>query len=389
MDRAAIGITRPQDRSRGIARGRGSQLAAFLLLGSVFVVGLGCRSDTALREQEEMRRLALLNYDQAVRHRNEGNDLLALDYFERSALLSPRPATHYEIGRIREQLGEYESALDAYRAALELAPEYQEAQFALLALESQPPPDRSAEEEAARAARIQRIQARMSEASKNRRPTATEVRTLVFPGTEAEAEMPSAIEPTYAPTRQMVLGSPAYHLEHGRRFESQGNWQRAADEYRVALGADPGQLEARLSLGDMMLKLERHARAYAHYAEAVRRFPGSPRPLLKMGNYYDALGRSDLARDYYSQALFLDPRYSEALNNLAALEIRGENYEEAVALLEMAVSSQPEYALPYLNLGIARENSGDREGALAAYRKYVDLGGSRSEEVSVWIAEME
>jgi tetratricopeptide (TPR) repeat protein len=331
----------------------------------------------------------MLNYDQAIRHRNEGNDLLALDYFERSALLGPRPATHFEIGRIRERLGEYESAMDAYRAALELAPDYQEARFALLALENSPLLDRSAEDERLRAERIQRARARMSDASRSRRPTSGEVRSLIFPGTEAQGELPSAIQPKYEPTRQLVLGTPAYHMEHGRRFEAQGNWQRAADEYRVALNADPGQLEARLSLGDMMLRLERHARAYAHYAEAIRLFPGSPRPLLKMGNYYDALGRTDLARDYYSQALFLDPRFSEALNNLAALEIRAENYGEAVALLEMAVNAQPEFALPYMNLGIARESSGDRAGALEAYRKYVELGGSRSEEVNVWIAEME
>jgi Flp pilus assembly protein TadD len=77
------------------------------------------------------------------------------------------------------------------------------------------------------------------------------------------------------------------------------------------------------------------------------------------------------------------------LNNLAAIEIRNENFDGAVALLEMAVQADPGFPLPYLNLGIARENAGDKAAALEAYQKYVELEGDRAEEVSVWIAEMQ
>lgn len=359
------------------------------LLAVLCLSAWGCASDTSAREEEEMRRLALMHFDEGMRHSAEGNDLLALDYLERSVLMSPRPAAHYQIGRIRERLGETEAAMDAYRAALALAPDNQEAKFSLLALEHSPAPDRTAQMQQLRAAQVQRTRERMSEAADDRSPTLGEVRSLIFPGMEAEEEIPSATDPVYQPNEQMVLGTYAYHLENGRRFEAQGNWERAADEYRSALKADANQLDARLNLGDMMLRLERHASAYAHYSEAVKRFPGSPRPLLKMGNYYDSLERPDLARDYYSQSLFLEPGYGEALNNLAALEIRNKNYGEAVALLEMAVRSEPNYPLPWLNLGIARENHEDKPGALEAYRKYVELDGERSEEVSVWIAEME
>lgn len=353
------------------------------------LVFAACASDTSVREQEEMRRLALLNYDEGMRHKLEGNDLLALDYFERSVLMSPRAAAYYEVGQIHERLGEYDAAADAYQSALDLAPDHQKAKFALLAVEHRPRPDDSLRREQYRAAVLQRNQERLGEASEDRVPTLGEVRSLIFPGQEDQEDLPSATDPIYEPNRQLVIGTYAYHLENGQRFERQGNWERAADEYRAALKGNPDRLEARLSLGDMMLRLERHARAYTHFSEAIRRFPGSPQPLLKMGNYYDSLDRPDLARDYYSQALFMDPDYSEALNNLAAIEIRNESFDEAIALLEMAVQARPEYALPYLNLGIARENAGDSAGALEAYQKYVDLEGERAEEVSVWIAEMQ
>lgn len=364
-------------------------LAAFFAFFLLPVLLVGCVSDTPLREQEEMRRLSLLNYDEAMRHKLEGNDLLALDYFERSVLMSPRAAAYYEIGQIHERLGEYDAAADAYQSALDLAPDHQKAKFALLAVEHRPRPDDTARREQYRAAALQRNQERLVEAGEDRVPTLGEVRSLIFPGLEDEGALPSATDPVYEPTRQMVIGTYAYHLENGARFERQGNWTRAADEYRTAMESNPGELDARLKLGDMMLRLERHARAYNHFSEAIRRFPGSPKPLLKMGNYYDSLERPDLARDYYSQALFMDPDYSEALNNLAAIEIRNENFDEAIALLEMAVQAQPEYALPYLNLGIALENSGDAAAAVAAYEKYVELEGERSEEVGVWIAEMQ
>lgn len=379
----------PIRRRAARALGAVRRVVLFLLLVAA-VASLGaCASDESLREQEEMRRLALLNYDEGMRHAREGNDLLALDYLERSVMMSPRAASHYEVGRIQERLGMPDQAMDAYRAALELAPDHQEARFALLALEHRPPEDRSAELERERAALLRRNQQRMAKAAEDRVPTLGEVHSLIFPGLEEESELPSATDPVFGPNEQMVLGTYAYHLENGRRFERQGNWERAADEYRAAMAADPQQIDARLNLGDMMLRIERHARAYAHYSEAIRRFPGSPKPLLKMGNYYDSLERPDLARDYYSQALFMDPEYAEALNNLAAIEIRNKNFGEAQALLEMAVRAQPGYPLPYLNLGIAQENSGNSAGALASYEKYVELGGDRSEEVKVWIAEME
>lgn len=336
-----------------------------------------------------MRRLSLLNYDEGMRHKLDGNDLLALDYFERSVLMSPRAAAYYEIGLIHERLGEYDAAEDAYRKTLELAPDHQKAKFSLLAVEHRPRADDSARIEQHRARVLQRNQERMLEATEDRAPTPGEVRSLIFPGLEQESSLPSATKPVYEPNRQLVIGTYAYHMENGKRFERQGNWERAADEYRTAVRSEPDELEARLSLGDMMLRLERHARAYNHFTESIRRFPGSPKPLLKMGNYYDSLDRPDLARDYYSQALFMDPDYSEALNNLAAIEIRNENFDEAVALLEMAVRAQPGYALPYLNLGIALENSGNAAAAAEAYQKYVDLEGERAEEVSVWIAEMQ
>jgi tetratricopeptide (TPR) repeat protein len=108
-----------------------------------------------------------------------------------------------------------------------------------------------------------------------------------------------------------------------------------------------------------------------------------------MGNYYDNNRRPDLARTYYQQALDKDPKYVEALNNLAAIEIRERNFQGAIRYLQQAVQIDPAYPLAYLNLGVAHENSGDREAALAAYRRYVDLGGEQAPEVRTWIAEME
>lgn len=349
----------------------------------------GCEYSSS-RERSEMSKLALDSFDQGIVYAEAGNDIMALEYLERSISMVPTPAGYFEAGRTLERLGQIEGAFEYYNEALDRAAgDYPEARFAMLAMENRPEVDRSAQREAAReVARLAALE-KMTDANEARMPTLAEVRDLLFSGQEDPSTLPSATDPTYPLDAEIVLTTYTYHLVTGQRLETNQNFERAALEYREALRSDPARMEARLRLGDVMLKMERHQQAYLNYNQAKERFPESPEPLLKMGNYYDALNREDFARDFYAQALFLDPDYPDALNNLGALEIRARNYAKAVELLEHAIEGAPDYALAYLNLGIALEESGDRTGALAAYRKHVQLGGSQSAEVGAWIAEME
>lgn len=391
--------------------------AIFLLSAATAMVGCAANSRY---EQALNRELSLHAYDEGVRFIETENYQVALDRFIRSAQISPRPAAYYQMGRLYEELGDPQEGSIAYMTALELAPDFQQARVALLALNYEPPTETEIKEdteawpafserllgevelreleaeeqtgqlnEEEREALRQRIRARINLAAARRIPTQAEVQAVLFSGVGGEQEVPSATDPTYAGDREIILNTYHFHFSNGQRFQLNKEYEKAAAEYGLALQADPDQLEARTNWGDVMLRLERYPQAYFHYSTAQEMFPDSARPLLKLGIYYHSLERRDLAQSFYERALEKDPDYVEALNNLAAIEISDRAFDQAIDRLNSALQIDPSYAHAYLNLGIAHQNRGDQAASLEAYRRYVEFGGERSAEVRRWIAEIE
>jgi len=365
----------------------------------------------------EVRDLALQAYDEGIRFNEVGNFDLALDRFERSLAIGPRPATYYQIGQTRQSRGEPEEAALNYAYALAGAPDYQEARFVLLELGYKPPAEaeikaesgvmesfikqveteaqvRRIEREEAEAQMTeeerkilrQRIRKRIALASERRLPTIEEVRATLFAADVDDDRIPRSTA-DYS-ERQIVLGTYPYHYANGQRFQRNKQYEKAIQEYRFALEIDPDRIDARLNAGDCYLNLERYILARQFYEGALNQFPKSARPLLKMGNFFERLKRSADARQFYVQAIQRDPDYVEAYNNLAALEIREKNFDQAVDYIGRLIRIDPAYPLAYLNLGVAHENAGNARAAVEAYRRYIQLGGERASEVQAWIEDL-
>jgi hypothetical protein len=85
--------------------------------------------------------------------------------------------------------------------------------------------------------------------------------------------------------------------------------------------------------------------AAGHYGLAIRsferelgRYPRSVRALNGLGACYDQLGRYDVARTYYFQALALAPDDTRTLNNLGYSTYLAGQYAEAAKLLALATA---------------------------------------------------
>ena len=310
----------------------------------------------------------------------------------------------------------------AYSEALRLAPDYQEAKFAMLAIGYQPPDYVPTDEDlvlanewiAAHRAEIERLRAldqpttgplqvamteeeRMEQrreliaaAAEQRQPTQAEVRAVLFEPQGSRRRLPSATDPVYPSTEDIVLGTYPYHMQKAGQLERRQQFEDAAIEYERALQADPTQIEPRLSIGDMMMRLEHHPRARFHYERALEEFPESPQPNLKLGNYFLALNQPDRALEQYRIALDKDPFYAEAYNNIAFIHMQQGQYDEAAAMFDQIKEMDPQYANAYLNRGIiASDVQNDPQTALDNFRRYIELNGSRAAEVSRWVRELE
>lgn len=391
-----------------------------LLLALPLLTSLGCSRGP----KKESKRAAYERREKAFKLIDEGEKLqladspnLALQRLNRSVLVKESPKAYYEMGKLFEDADKLDEAATAYQEALDLAPDYSEARYAMLSIGFQPTgytvtdEDRAiaadmarkrAERLAARAAqaaapvdadaaaRAQREQI-LADAAGRRMPTSAEVRAAIFdPKAAREEQLPSAESPEFPADQEIILGSYPYHYRKATRLRDQSQYEKAAEEYDRAMQADPAQIEARLDLGDMMLMTGRSERARYHFERAAEDFPESPRPFLKLGNYYSELASYEQARSMYRKALEKDPNYAEAYNNLAVLSMQERDFNTARALLDQLIEMSPDYANAYLNRGIiASDMDNDKEAAIRYYNRYLELEGSRSTQVRKWVRELE
>ncbi|MBU0504980.1 MAG: tetratricopeptide repeat protein [bacterium] len=84
-------------------------------------------------------------------------------------------------------------------------------------------------------------------------------------------------------------------------------------------------------------------------------------------------GRKTEAKQAYQIALALNETYPESLNNLAAIEISEQKYNDAKKKLEIAVDVKPNYMDAHLHLAICLEKMGDLDDAIIHYEKFLEL----------------
>lgn len=347
----------------------------------------------------------------------DGSRRLALERLNRSAHIYESPKVFFMLGRQFEAAGKTDEAATAYLQALRLAPDYQEAYFSLLALGYESPDLSPSPEDVAEANRwaaahpvapitatpdaeaLELADAGLSpeelaalreqllqEAADRRRPTLSEVKAVIFARQDQQADLPSALDPTYRNDEDIILGTHNYHYNKADQLRRRGEYEKAAQEYAQALAIDPSQLQTRLDIGDMMLKLERDTRALYHYEKARADFPESARPMLKLGNYYMSKRDHERARECYRAAQDIDPLNMKVFNNLSVLAMREKDYDAAIALLDNMIELDPAYANAYYNRGILAEDiERDDAMALKMYETYLELDGPQSAQVREYI----
>jgi len=155
-----------------------------------------------------------------------------------------------------------------------------------------------------------------------------------------------SLDPNYIPARMSLAD----------RLADEGKNDQAAGEYRKVLQWDPGQVDAHCNLacvlaaqgktGEAMAELQEALRlrpsdasshcnmgnllmgqgkwdqAAAEYRAALRSKPGSPEIHSNLGAVLALQGRRQQARDEFNEALRLAPDFSQAKEQLKALDVR-------------------------------------------------------------------
>jgi predicted O-linked N-acetylglucosamine transferase (SPINDLY family) len=231
---------------------------------------------------------------------------------------------HYNRGNALQTQGDWDAAIDHYRRALLLDPDYAEAHNNLgIALLSR-------------------------------------------------GETDAAI----ASYRQALLLRPDYARAHnnlGNALQTRGNFEAATGHYLDALLLDPNYAEAHNNLGNALLAQGKPDKAIGSYRQALSFRPDYAEAHYNLGNALQIQGKPDDAIASYHNALSFQPYYISALNNMGSALLLQGKLSAAIESYRYALMLQPDYAEAHSNLGNALRDHCELDAALASYRKAISL----------------
>jgi Flp pilus assembly protein TadD len=163
-----------------------------------------------------------------------------------------------------------------------------------------------------------------------------------------------------------------------------GDTKEALRAEQAAIALEGSNASALNGLGLLQAESGDAAAAAASFEKAANQDPSNASFWTNLGNARRELGDLDRAEQAYRRALEADAAYADAENGLGVLLVQRKQPREAIAYLERAVGHDPRSYQAQLNLGIARQESGDSAGAAEAYRRVLAMAptGSREREAA-------
>jgi tetratricopeptide (TPR) repeat protein len=148
-----------------------------------------------------------------------------------------------------------------------------------------------------------------------------------------------------------------------------GDPREGADHLRRALTLDPADPATRLNLANVLVALGR-----LDEAEAISREGGQPALLRLRGYVLQGLGRNAEAAACYEKVVAADPRDFEIWNNLGNARRENGDLDGAAAALERARALRPDLPAVHFNLGLGLSQAGRLEEGVAAFAEALRRG---------------
>jgi len=176
--------------------------------------------------------------------------------------------------------------------------------------------------------------------------------------------------------------NPWGHYMLGLSAWKAGDFEKSEKSFNEALRLEPDHFKSLLHLSRLMIDQKRYEDALVRLTHAGELGPQSADVQRLLARAYSGYGKTDEAVAAYRRTIELDTRDAWAMNNLGFLLIEKERYDEALPVLQKAVSLQKSVAVFHNNLGMALEHTGNIKGAAAEYRTalIVESGYEKAKE---------
>ncbi len=167
---------------------------------------------------------------------------------------------------------------------------------------------------------------------------------------------------------------PIFQLMNAAKADAQDDkTEEAVAKMRKAIALDPGIVDAHLTLGTWLGKLNRPDEAIAEYKQALALKPDNDLAMLNLAYVYRGRGQFEAALEGYRAVLRLDPKNTQARYQLATLYLDLGRRADAVAEFKATVEKNPDLGAAWNSLGALAFVSGDLVEADRLVRRGLEL----------------
>lgn len=163
-------------------------------------------------------------------------------------------------------------------------------------------------------------------------------------------------------------------MEEGLELFQQGDYEAAAEAFRVVLETDPDNLDAYVSIGSSYLRLKRLSEAARAFRKALDLNAESAKARVGLGQTYQLYEDYDAAFEELTKALELAPDDPEVIYALAVFFQKVGNTEREIAALEETLAHDPGRATPYRRLAEIHMKAEMPEKAIETLNRALDSG---------------
>jgi tetratricopeptide (TPR) repeat protein len=135
----------------------------------------------------------------------------------------------------------------------------------------------------------------------------------------------------------------------------------------------PDNPDALNNLGQRYQEEGKYHEAIEEFKKALAINPNFPRALNNLGVCYGHLRQYHEAETSFKRAIELNPTNVQAMNNLAVMYLRLGRFEDARRLGEQSVTVEPNYANGHLTLGSVYATIGELDRAEAEFLKVLEI----------------
>jgi tetratricopeptide (TPR) repeat protein len=177
--------------------------------------------------------------------------------------------------------------------------------------------------------------------------------------------------PHYEAAHELIPGNPFIANNLGVVYMKLGKADGAIQAFKDALQVRPNLVFSRVHLGNLLLGKGESDQAISQCSEALRIDPQNAEAYACLGKAYR--NKSDLPKAAESFRKAAQLGSIEAENSLRNLGRDTTGTADGGAGLEREIQADPGNPGPYLKLAALKQQQGDAEGALTAYRKALSI----------------